>query len=431
MYNPTNTQRPLGGIDYSKNIVGQDGTTTAATGDPSNASQFGTGYLRPGLNMAQSYLNQGVGFNPYEGNRVAGFNDLQNQYFGQAGQQFGQQPGYMQSAQSTVGNIAASNGMAPGVQQNLGTLDNIASGQNSITTGGQYQNVASNPLTQGQQGAAQFYGQAQQGFGPSYSEQNLADVARGGGANPYFQDQLANQLDDIQNRIGAQFSAAGRYGSASNTDALTRGLGRAATDALSRNYEFEAGRQMQANSLMDQQRQAGIANRFTGAAGAANLGQNSIQNRLNALQGVTGTQQQNIGNQANAAIQGMQGRFNAQQDAMRAAALAPAMQQANITRLNQLMNAGTIQQSQSQDEINAARDLYNEQQQAPLQRLSNYMSTIGQPQSGSIGPQPPGPQGPSTAQSVLGGVLSGASIGNMFGQPLLGAAAGGIFGGLF
>lgn len=430
MYQQTNTQAPLGQQDYRTNIVGTDGNTFTANSDPSNASQFATNYLRPGLNMAQSYLNQGVGFNPYEGNRVAGFTDQQNQFFQQTGQQLGQTPGYMQSAQNSLQNVTGSGGMAPGVQGNLGTLDGIASGANGITTAGQFQDQANNPLSPMQQQAGQFYQGAQQGFGPSYSERNLADVAKGGGANPYFQDQLADQLDQIQSRINAQMGAAGRFGSGAYGDAMSRGLGSAATNALSRNYEFEAGRQMQANQLMDQQRQADIANRFTGAAGAANVGQNSIQNRMNALQGVTGVQGQNITNQGNAAVQGMQGRFNAQQDAMRAAALAPSMQQSTIQRLNSLMNSGTIQQSQNQDEINAARDLYNEQQQSPLERLSYYMGVTGASGGGNVLPQQSQP-GPSTAQSVLGGALGGATIGNMFGMPGLGAIGGGLLGGLF
>ncbi|MCA1298038.1 GumC domain-containing protein [Stappia indica] len=430
-YQPTNTQTPLGQVDYRTNIMGHDGQTFTANSDPSNASQFGQNYLRPGFNMAQSYLNQGVGFNPFEGNRVAGFTPQQQAYFQGVQQQFGSTPGYQQSAENTVGAVAGAGGIAPGMQGDLNTLGQIASGANGITTGQQFQNQANNPLTAMQQGAGQFYQGAQQGFGPSYSEQNLADVAKGGGANPYFQDQLANQLDQVQSRINARMSSAGRYGSGAYGDAMARGLGATATDALSRNYEFEAGRQMQANQLMDQQRQQDIANRFTGAAGAANLGQNEIQNRMAALQGLTGTQQQNIANRAGAASQGMQGRLSAQQDALRAAALAPTMQQSQITRLNQLMNSGAIQQSQNQDEINAARDLYNEQQQAPWERLQAYMGTIGQPQSGSIGPQPQAPGGPSTAQSVLGGGLMGAQLGNAFGMPLLGGLAGGILGGLF
>lgn len=432
MYQPINTQAPLGTFDYRTNVMGQDGTSQTANSDPSQASQFAGNYLRPGLNMAQSFLNQGVGFNPYTGQRVAGFNPQQSAYFEGVNQSFGQPAGYMQTAQNTIGNVANSNGIAPGMAGNLNTLDAISGGQNAIGTGGQFQTQANNPLAAMQQQAGQFYGQAQQGFGPSYSERNLSGVASGGGANPYFQDQLADQLDQVRARINAQMSAGGRTGSAAASNALARGLGATATDALSRNYEFEAGRQLQANALMDQQRQQGIANQFTGAAGMANLGQNEIQNRMAALQALTGVQGQNIANQAGAAQAGMSGRLSAQQDALRAAALAPTIQQGEITRLNQLLNSGTIQQSQRQDELNAARDLYNEQQQAPWQRLNAYMSAIGQPQSGSIGPQPAGPAGPSTAQSVLGGALGGASLGGMLGfNPLLGAVGGGILGGLF
>lgn len=429
-YYPSQPNAPMTTTDYRTNVVGANGTPYTSSGDPSQASAFATQWLRPGLNAALSYFNQGVGFNPYTGDRVAGFTPDQEAYFSGVRQSMGQTPGYMQSATDAVGNVTAAGGMAPGMAGNLGTLDAISTGANSITTGGQYQGQANNPLDPLQQGAASFYQGAQQGFGPSYSEQNLAEAARGGGANPYFQDQLANQLDQVQSRINAQMSGAGRYGSGSYGDAMARGLGATATDALSRNYEFEAGRQLQANQLMDQQRQQGIANQFTGAAGAANLGQNAFANRMAALQGLTGVQGQNIANQGSAAAQGMQGRLSAQQDQLRAAALAPTLQQGEIQRLNQLLSSGAIQQSQGQDEINAARDLWNETQQGPWNRLNQYMSTIGQPQAGSVGPQNT-PQGPSTAQSILGGGLAGATVGNMFGMPLLGAVGGGILGGLF
>lgn len=434
-YDPTNTQNPLGSVNYSQNYVTADGGTVKATGNPTDPKYFGQTYLRPGLNQALSNLNQGVGFNPYTGQRVANFTDQQNQYFGQVGQQFGQNPGYLQSAQNAINNVTASGGRAPGVQQGLDQLGGIASGQNAINTGGQYQTAANNPLNDLQAGAGQFYQNAQNGFGPSYSEQNLAGVAGGEafGGDPYFKRALDAQLQDIQNRVNSSFSGSGRYGSGANTDVLAKQLGDTAASALSQNYQFEAGRQLQANQLLDAQRQQDIANRFTGAAGAANVGQNAFQNRLAALQGLTGTQQQNIANQANAATAGGQLSLSAQQDALRAAALAPGQQQAQIDRLNQLLSSGTIQQSQAQDQLNAARDLYNEQQQAPWDRLNAYNNAIGQPQSGSVLPQQNQSSGPSTAQGILGGALAGATIGSKIGGGYggLGAIAGGLLGGLF
>ena len=286
-WDSSNTQQPLGG-GYNPEITAYSGgKLRTRRGDPSNPTVFAKDYLRPGLNTAQSYLDQGVGFNPYRGNRVAGFSGDQNSYFSGVRKSLGETPGYMQTAQGTV-----------------------------------------------------------------------EDMASGGATNPYVKDALNQQLDDIQNRVNASTSGMGRYGSGAHTSVLTSELADAASRALNDNYFGEQGL------------------------------------KLNA------------------------------------AALAPQMQSAEIARLREMLQSGSVQQAQEQDKINAARDLFEEQQQAPLQQLDAYMRSIGQPGTGSVMPQQVQQSQPqaSAAQRGLGGALTGASIGGLFGQPLLGAAAGGALG---
>lgn len=285
-WNPSNTRQPFGSYNYSNKSLGPTGGTQNRGGDPSNPSQFATQYLRPGLNMAQSYVNQGVGFNPYTGNRVANFTNNQEKYFDGVHEKLRGTPQYMQRAQNAVGSMAG-----------------------------------------------------------------------GGATNPYFKDVLNQQLDDVQNRVNASTSGMGRYGSGAHTSVLTQELADASSRALNENYFGEQGLKLQAASM------------------------------------------------------------------------APAMQQAEITRLNEMLKAGSLQQSQRQDQINAARDLFNEQQQAPWSRLNAYMASIGQPGAGNVMPQQTQSQPQaSTAQRALGGAMTGASIGGMFGQPLLGGLAGGALG---
>lgn len=278
-----------------------------------DTNHVGSTYAAPGYDKAKSLWQGGSGSGVYSGQRVAGFTDPQNQYFGQVGQQFGSTPGYMQSAQGQVGNVAASGGMSSGIQNNLNQLNQIA--------------------TQGAE-------------------------------NPYYKDALGQQLDDIQNRVNASMSGAGRYGSGAHTNVLTDQLSDAATRALNDNWQFSQNMKMAA---------------------------------LNS---------------------GLQGGLSAQNQGLQASALAPSMLQGDITRLNELLKSGTYQQSQQQDELNAARDLFNENEQNDWNQLSKYLSAVGSgPAVGSV-QQPQQtytPPKPSTAQSILGGVSTGLGLLGAFG----------------
>lgn len=324
-WNAANTKQPFGKNYNSEiNVVTPDGGQRERRGDPSNPTQFAKDYLRPGFNTAQSMFNQGVGFNPYEGNRVANFWGDQNRYFTGLREKMGDTPTYLHRAQGNVRNVAESGGMSAGISDNISKLNARASGE---------------------------------------------------ATNPYFKDVLNQQLDDIQNRVNASTSGMGRYGSGAHTGVLTKELGNAASRALNDNYFGEQQLQM-------------------GALNSA-----------------------------------LQGNLSAQGQGLQASALAPSMQQAEIARLNELFKSGSIKQAHEQDIANARRDLHNEKQQAPWERLSAYLSSIGQPGAGSVMPQrAPTQQQPSAVQRGLGGALTGATIGGMFGNPLLGAVGGGALG---
>lgn len=83
--------------------------------------------------------------------------------------------------------------------------------------------------------------------------------------NPYL-DQIVNKSNsDITNAVGGQFSQAGRYGSAYNTDTLARALGDNENQLRYGNYATERGYQNQAplqqsgliQSLIGMQQQPG------------------------------------------------------------------------------------------------------------------------------------------------------------------------------
>ncbi len=89
--------------------------------------------------------------------------------------------------------------------------------------------------------------------GQTSSATNLADMASGKmvGNNPYFNDALQGQLDDTANQTMSQFSGAGRYGSAANTNAMATSLGNVRSNALSNQYNQDVHNQIAANQQID------------------------------------------------------------------------------------------------------------------------------------------------------------------------------------
>lgn len=89
--------------------------------------------------------------------------------------------------------------------------------------------------------------------GQTASGTNLADMASGKmvGNNPYFNDALQGQLDSTANQTMSQFSGAGRYGSAANTNAMATSLGDVRSNALSNQYNQDVHNQISANQQID------------------------------------------------------------------------------------------------------------------------------------------------------------------------------------
>lgn len=139
---------------------------------------------------AQNLYNSGQGGNVYQGQRVAGLSG------------------------NTLGGI---NGLNSAMNMyNSGAINRLATGQTSSGT-------------------------------------NLADMASGKmvGNNPHFDDALQGQLDKTANQTMSQFSGAGRYGSAANTNAMTSSLGDVRSQALSNQYNQDVHNQIAANQQID------------------------------------------------------------------------------------------------------------------------------------------------------------------------------------
>lgn len=152
---------------------------------------------------------------------------------------------------------------------------------------------------------------------PMESIGNLRDMASGAniGKNPHFQEALQNALGTASDLVTSSISGAGRYGSGAHTGVLTNKLGQISTQAMSDQYNKDVASMLAANQIMSQ----------------AQLGQMGAIGQLGALQ--------------------------------------------NQASMSALAGGGLLDRHE-QAKLNAARELWQEQQMAPWQRLQNYMGAI-------------------------------------------------------
>lgn len=177
---------------------------------------------------------------------------------------------------------------------------------------------------------------------PTSASTNLADMAAGkdAGNNPYLQTMLQDNANLIGNRVASQMSGAGRLGSFGYGDQMARSITAANAPILSNAYENDMNRMLSANGQIDQSNNAANATRMGAAAGQTGI--------LNAGQA-------NAGNWAGMIPQ------------LTAAANAPA---------NQMMAVGDYQNQYNQQNIDAQRQLFDQQQQMPWTQLNRYQGAV-------------------------------------------------------
>jgi ribosomal protein L11 len=202
--------------------------------------------LKLGLKEADRLYKSGSGFNPYEGNRVAGY------------------------GADTLGALSDMSSYASGPNP-FGSARNVINSQMTgpgITTGAQYGQLAN----QGVRNNARKY---------------LKDVARGdhiGQGDANFQSALDYQVQQGVDATNRTFGVAGRYGSASHGKGVMQEAGQMRRVAMENQRRADEARQMQAVQLIAQGDQAGY------------------QSKLGALSGQTGVQAQNLQNRYNASM---------------------------------------------------------------------------------------------------------------------------------
>jgi hypothetical protein len=204
--------------------------------------------------------------------------------------------------------------------------------------------IANNGLTSGYDQPMGIYGNVAQAAGqPTASATNLGGMASGAdaGKNPYLLQMLQDNSDRIGNRVASQMSGAGRYGSFGHGDAMARSITAANAPILSSAYENDRNRMLSASGQIDASNNAAQAT------------------QMGAAQGLTGIQ--NFG----------------QQNAANWASMIPQLQQSAFAPGQALLGMGGMQDDFHQRQINAQRQLFEQQQQMPWTQLAKYGASVG------------------------------------------------------
>ena len=369
---------------------GSNTTTTVQNSTPWNSSD-----LKFSSGEAKDLYEGGDMFKGYDQSMVVPFADQTNQAMGQIENTANQNFQPFDAANSNASNVLSNNGITGGMQGALGAINGVASGQNSIGTGQGYQDM---------------YGQA---GGPSATETNLAGVAAGDnrGGNTALMESLGRGADDIAQRVNMEASAMGRGGSVAHMGAMTNDVGNYYSDALLADDQYSRGEQMQANSMLDAQRNQGF------------------NNQMGALSGQTGVEGANIANQMNAGQAAFGAENQANQTAAAYAQMTPQLYNNQFSGADRLMQVGALNEDlntrQMNDDYRQFSEAQGQDRQAIewLNAINSGAGRLGSNSSSSaVGPAT------SSLSSGVGGALGGATMGSAFGP--WGTALGGIGGGL-
>jgi hypothetical protein len=203
--------------------------------------------------------------------------------------------------------------------------------------------IQNNGLTSGYNAPMATYGNvtnaAQQ---PTSSATNLAGMASGAdaGKDPYLMQMLQDNANLIGNRVASQMSGAGRLGSFGYGDQMARSITAANAPILSNAYQNDKQRQLAASGQIDQS---------NNAAQAMQLG--AAQGQTNAL---------NFG----------------QQNAAQWASMMPQLQQSAYMPGNTLLGIGGLQDAYNQKNIDAQRQLFEQQQAMPWTQLNRFGGAV-------------------------------------------------------
>jgi hypothetical protein len=128
-------------------------------------------------------------------------------------------------------------------------------------------------------------------LGPSYAEQNLANVADGsmiGGNDPNYERLRQRAQENAATEAGMVASGLGRSGSDYHQTAVARQVGDTVAGMDMQRLAEQEARQMQANQMMDSARQSGLGLGLNAYNSASSIQGANQDRRYNASQAIPG-----------------------------------------------------------------------------------------------------------------------------------------------
>lgn len=395
------------------------------------------------LNGATAAYNSGVGSQVYGGQRYAGLGDTTMAGLGMMADSADAGQGAAKAGDSYLTGLLSNGGTTSGIQSALSGLDSVGKIDTSRISSLADNMADPNNLafSTARALARGDYNLSTSGYtglldglsGQTQSERSLQDAANGkflGGANPYMDAVIGRSQGEAASKIAQSMGAAGRSGSGRYAATIADSLGAIGTQARYTDYDNERTRQMQAATAIDTSRNArtslqqGLYGSINNAeqvnAGLALSGAGLFNNtNTTALGGATalaGVDGQNIANE----MQKSTIRLGAAQSDRAAAMQGLGMVGQNIQNLQQpgqtLAGVGAALDADRQAQLDAAQQVFNEQQQSPWRQLGLYsglVDPIAQMGGSSSGTEVKKIPQPSTLQQLAG-----------FGISLLGATNG-------
>jgi len=236
-----------------------------------------------------------------------------------------------------------------------------------------------------------------QNFNDNPASKYLSDMASSDSINPYLTAQYNAASKPVIDSINAQFSQAGRTGSAANQDVLTRNLGDLSSNIFANGYQNAQQNRLAATGQI----QSAFDNAGSRDLQAAGLLSSNAANQAQ----VRG----NAANNLNSSYQ------NANSQRLQAANLAPSIAGQDYTDLQNLLNVGGAKDAQSAAQI---QDLLTRWQYGNTQPW-NILQQYGGAVSGLGGLMPASTSGTSSqtqpSQSMIPSLLgAGISAASMF-----------------
>ncbi|QTG15715.1 tail fiber domain-containing protein [Agrobacterium tumefaciens] len=342
----------------------------------------------------------------------------------------GANSGVLQNSINTANNVMNGSGTNAQANNTLSQLMNgLNLGSNSALQG--MTNQANNVANGGMPGTS-TYNNLMSSTANNPALANLASTASGAniGKNPYLdqmvsnqQDQIANKLKNVTNpAISSAATQFGRQGSGAfagqvnNANTTTANeMAKVATEAYQGQYNQDTQNMMNANNMVGSLYNAGQQNQLAAAQGADNS-YTSFNNLLSNLYGQqSNAHQQGVNNQftnanlqanvANSANSAANANAGQQLNAANSAANLYANQYLPSQMLGQV---GAARDERSQDVLNAQIQQFDNQQQMPIQMLSNLIGMYnGTPYQTSTNVTQ---QKGNAFSSILGGLTSAVGL---------------------